>query len=52
VFGFTHDGTGHVVQIDPTTGMSTMFATFTDPSTHQPISFAGAGVNSLVPVIQ
>ena len=52
VFGFTHDGTGKVVTIDPTTGASTLFATFTDPSTHQPISFAGAGVNSLVPVIE
>lgn len=52
VFGFTHDGTGKVVTIDPTSGASTLFATFTDPSTHQPISFAGAGVNSLVPVIE
>jgi hypothetical protein len=41
-----------VVTIDPTSGASTLFATFTDPSTHQPISFAGAGVNSLVPVIE
>jgi hypothetical protein len=52
VIGFTHDQTGHVVSIDPTTGASTPFATFMDPSTNQPISFAGAGVNSLVPVIQ
>ena len=52
VIGFTHDGTGHVVSINPTTGASTPFATFMDPSTNQPISFAGAGVNSLVPVIQ
>ena len=52
VIGFTHDQTGHVVKIDPTTGASTMFATFTDPTTHQPISFAGAGVNSLVNIIE
>lgn len=51
VIGFTHDQTGHVVKIDPMTGAATIFATFTDPSSHQPISFAGAGVNSLV-VIQ
>jgi hypothetical protein len=49
VFGFTHDGTGHVVTLDPATGTGTLFNTFTDPSTHQPISFAGAGVNALVP---
>ena len=52
MIGFTHDQTGHVVSIDPATGASTPFATFMDPSTNQPISFAGAGVNSLVPVIQ
>jgi hypothetical protein len=52
VIGFTHDGTGHVISIDPMTGAATPFATFTDPTTNQPISFAGAGVNSLVPVIQ
>jgi hypothetical protein len=52
VIGFTHDGTGHVISIDPTTGAATPFATFMDPTTNQPISFAGAGVNSLVPVIQ
>ena len=51
VFGFTHDGSGRVVTIDTTTGAGTMFGTFTDPSTSQGISFAGAGVNSLV-VIQ
>lgn len=51
VIGFTHDGTGHVVAINPNTGAATPFATFMDPSTNQPISFAGAGVNSLVPVI-
>lgn len=50
VIGFTHDQTGHVVKIDPMTGASTIFATFMDPSTNQPISFAGAGVNSLVTI--
>ncbi len=48
VIGFTHDGTGHVVKIDPTTGAATLFATFNDPTSGQPISFAGAGVNSMV----
>ena len=52
VFGFTHDGTGHVVTIDPNTGVGTLFGTFMDPSTHQGISFAGAGVSSLVPIIE
>ena len=48
VFGFTHDGSGHVVTIDPTTGAGTPFNTFTDPSTGMGISFAGAGVNAMV----
>jgi hypothetical protein len=48
VFGFTHDGTGHVVTIDRTSGVGTLYATFTDPTTNKGISFAGAGVNSLV----
>lgn len=52
VIGFTHDATGHVIQIDRMTGAATLFATFNDPSTGKPISFAGAGVNSLVQVIQ
>jgi len=52
VFGFTHDGTGHVVTIDPSTGTGTLFGTFMDPTTHQGISFAGAGVSSLVPIIE
>ncbi len=52
VIGFTHDQTGHVVMIDRTTGAGTVFATFKDPMTNMPISFAGAGVNSLVPVIE
>jgi len=50
VFGFTHDGTGHVVTIDRTSGVGTLYATFTDPTTNKGISFAGAGVNSLVVV--
>jgi hypothetical protein len=48
VFGFTHDGSGRVVTIDPQTGAGTLFNTFSDPMTGQKISFAGAGVNSLV----
>jgi len=51
VFGFSHDGTGRVVTIDPTTGAGTVFATFMD-SANKGISFGGAGVNSIVPVIQ
>ncbi len=34
--------------IDTTTGAGTMFGTFMDPATNKGISFAGAGVNSLV----
>jgi hypothetical protein len=52
VIGFTHDGTGRVVQIDPATGSGSLFATFSDPTTGAPIAFAGAGVNSLVQVIE
>jgi len=48
VFAFSHDGTGDVVTIDPTTGAGTVYATFTDPTTSQGIAFAGAGVSSLV----
>jgi hypothetical protein len=52
VFGFTHDGSGRVITIDPKTGKGTLFNTFTDPTTQKPISFAGAGVNSKVdPII-
>lgn len=50
VFGFTHDGTGNVVTIDRTSGVGTLYATFTDPATTKGIAFAGAGVNSLVVV--
>ena len=48
VFGFTHDGSGDVVTIDPTTGAGTLFNTFNDPTTGKGISFSGAGVNSMV----
>ncbi|MEO6951540.1 MAG: hypothetical protein ABI321_06995 [Polyangia bacterium] len=47
VFGFTHDGSGDVVTIDPKTGVGTLFNSFND-SSGKPISFAGAGVNSMV----
>ena len=49
VFGFTHDGTGRVITIDPQTGVGTIFNTFKDPTTNTLIKFAGAGVNALVP---
>jgi hypothetical protein len=52
VFGFTHDGTGHVVTIDPMTGAGTLFGTFTDPVTLKGISFGGAGINSMVPIVE
>lgn len=48
VFGFTHDQTGHVVTIDPATGTAAVYGTFDDPTTHMPISFAGAGVSPAV----
>ena len=48
VFGFTHDGSGDVVSIDPKTGKGTLFNSFKDPSTNMGISFAGAGVNPMV----
>ena len=50
VFGFTHDQTGHVVTMDTASGTGTIYATFKDPSTNKPISFAGAGVSSLVTI--
>lgn len=50
--GFTHDGTGNVVEMDVTTGAGTIFGTFTDPMTSKGIAFAGAGVNALVSIIQ
>ncbi len=48
VYGFTHDGSGDVCTIDPKTGAGTKYATFKDQS-GKGISFAGAGVNSMVP---
>jgi hypothetical protein len=48
VFGFTHDGSGDVITINPQTGQGTLFNSFTDPSTGKGISFAGAGVNANV----
>mgnify|MGYP000971962656 CR=1 FL=1 len=48
VFGFTHDGSGDVITIDPKTGKGSLYKTFTDPMTNMGISFAGAGVNSMV----
>jgi hypothetical protein len=51
VFGFTHDGTGDVITIDPKTGKGTLFNSFKDPTTNMPIYFAGAGVSSLVPPV-
>jgi hypothetical protein len=49
VFGFTHDGSGDVVTIDPRSGRGTLYNRFTDPSTGRGIGFAGAAVNSKVP---
>ena len=51
VFGFTHDGSGKVVTINPSTGQGTLYATFNDPMTGMGIRFAGAGVNSMVPPV-
>ena len=48
VFAFTHDGSGDVVTIDPATGVGTLFNSFKDTG-GMGISFAGAGVNALVP---
>jgi streptogramin lyase len=51
IFGFTHDGTGRVITIDPHTGAGTVYGTFSDPTTTKAISFAGAGVNPMVQII-
>ena len=51
VFGFTHDGSGTVITINPMTGQGAMYASFTDPSTGHGISFAGAGVSPNVPIV-
>ena len=48
VMGFSHDGSGDVVELDPAAGTGVLFATFTDPATQKGIAFAGAGVNSLI----
>ena len=52
VIGFTHDGTGDVIEMDPMTGVGSLFGTFTDPATSKGIAFAGAGVNALISIIQ
>jgi hypothetical protein len=52
VFGFTHDGSGDVITIDPQTGKGSLYKSFNDPSTGKGISFAGAGVNANVSPIQ
>ncbi len=52
VFGFTHDGSGDVITINPTTGAGSPFNTFKDPTSNKGIAFAGAGVNSMVQPIQ
>jgi hypothetical protein len=48
VFGFTHDGTGGVITIDPATGAGTSYNSFVDPTTQSAIIWAGAAVNALV----
>lgn len=48
VYGFTHDQTGRVVEIDTASGQGTVFNTFLDSATSMGISFSGAGVSSLV----
>ena len=51
VFGFTHDGSGQVVTLDPSTGAGTLYGTFTDPGSGSAIAFAGAAVNPNVPPV-
>jgi hypothetical protein len=48
VFGFSHDGSGDCITINPSTGKGTPYNSFKDPATGSLIKFAGAGVNSLV----
>jgi hypothetical protein len=48
VLAFTGDASGNVVSIDPATGQGTVLGTFQDSASHQPIKFAGAGVNPRV----
>jgi len=52
VMGFSHDGSGDVVELDPATGTGVPYATFTDPMTQKGIAFAGAGVNALIQIIE
>jgi hypothetical protein len=52
VMGFSHDGTGDVVELDPAAGTGVLYATFTDPTTQKGITFAGAGVNALIQIIE
>jgi hypothetical protein len=40
-----------VITIDPHTGAGTVYGTFSDPTTTKAISFAGAGVNPMVQII-
>lgn len=42
---FSHDGTGAVVAIDPTSGAGTPLGTFSDPDTHALVTFVGAAVS-------
>ncbi len=44
VLGFSHDGSGHAVVIDPTSGAGTLAGAFTDPDTQTPVVFTGAAV--------
>lgn len=48
VLGFSHDGSGHVVLVDPTSGAGTLAGTFLDPDTQSPVVFAGAAVSPAV----
>ena len=50
VFGFTHDGTGDVITINPKTGVGTRYGSFKDTK-GAPIRFAGAGVNAMVEAV-
>ncbi|HEV7558743.1 MAG TPA: hypothetical protein VGO00_24900, partial [Kofleriaceae bacterium] len=52
VMGFSHDGSGDVVELDPAAGTGVLYATFMDPMTQKGIAFAGAGVNALIQIIE
>ncbi|HSQ65328.1 MAG TPA: hypothetical protein VLM85_19045, partial [Polyangiaceae bacterium] len=45
---FSHDGSGEVVAIDPTSGSGTPLGAFSDPDTHTPVTFVGAAVSPTV----